>query len=569
MRTSGNDSTGDGSTGNPWLTLSKAMTVAIAGDTVNVGDGTYAENTSGSGFWTIAKSLASYLTIQGENGASSNVVITGSSGTSNTIFNGGTSAFLRFKYLTFGMRAATSYALRFNAACNNLDFQNCTIQAVSGALQGIRMVDASFALDTITFTNCTITSTGAGTTYDAIAPQQSSTGTITNISFTGCTVTGRNAAVNASGTIGVTFTSCTLVGESGNAIATSASTLTISGGSLSGPGGVSATGGTTTISNAPITASGASGAGVAGSGGANISLTNCTVTPGASGVGLLLTSVGTVSMSGGSLSATANQTIRCNGATSITVSNVQITGGGAFNCVEFGVDGTAGNATAGSISGCTITKSTSLSGHALLVGAGVTSFTVEYNLVPQAYDYACVVKENSNVTVRYNTFVGGRAVIANAALYFKAAQNATGQYNRLVSGANYTVRVLKGDTGNKVQNITLTDNRIITRTAAQALDWGDTVDDLGGGVCNRNRYEIRSSGGYGRVRSTTGITTIAGLRAAWSGYGDSTNDANSGPLLPALNGWASSIGRATIDITRIGSAAASATVIGGATLTGE
>jgi hypothetical protein len=396
VRTNGNDSTGNGSTGTPWLTLSKAMTVAVAGDVINVGDGTYAENTSASGAWTIAKNLASYLTIQGENGASSAVIITGASGASNTIFNGGTTAFLRFKWITFGMRSGSSYALRLNAACNNLDFQNCTIDAAgnSSALQGIRMVDASFALDTIAFSNCTVTSNGSGSSYDAIAPQISGTGALTNVTFDTCTITGRNAAINASGTTSLTFTNCTLASEVGNALTIASGTLTISGGSITSVGSaVNATGGTLSISNAPITASATAGAGISGSGSANITLTGCTITPGATGVGLLLTLVGTVVVSGGTINTTNNNTVRANGATSIVVSNVVFGGGGNNNLVQFGVDGTSGNATAGSISGCLIIKPTGVTGHALLIGAGCSNFVVDHITIPWAYDHMALSPE--------------------------------------------------------------------------------------------------------------------------------------------------------------------------------
>jgi hypothetical protein len=81
----GNDSTGDGSTGNPWLTSSKAVTSATSGDTIIHKDGTYgalpattttkdiihrAENigmavcdlnfTAGTGYWGSAYAGRSY-----------------------------------------------------------------------------------------------------------------------------------------------------------------------------------------------------------------------------------------------------------------------------------------------------------------------------------------------------------------------------------------------------------------------------------------------------------------------------------------------------------------------------
>jgi len=46
VRTNGNDSTGDGSTGNPWRTISKANSTVAANDTVLLGDGAYLEHTT-------------------------------------------------------------------------------------------------------------------------------------------------------------------------------------------------------------------------------------------------------------------------------------------------------------------------------------------------------------------------------------------------------------------------------------------------------------------------------------------------------------------------------------------
>lgn len=54
VRTNGNDSTGDGSTGNPWRTLSRGVTGASSGDTIMVGSGDFAEHTA------VNKSLSFY-----------------------------------------------------------------------------------------------------------------------------------------------------------------------------------------------------------------------------------------------------------------------------------------------------------------------------------------------------------------------------------------------------------------------------------------------------------------------------------------------------------------------------
>src|SRR3989442_13599910 len=44
VATTGSDTTGNGTSGNPYATISKAATVAVAGDTITVADGTYNGN---------------------------------------------------------------------------------------------------------------------------------------------------------------------------------------------------------------------------------------------------------------------------------------------------------------------------------------------------------------------------------------------------------------------------------------------------------------------------------------------------------------------------------------------
>jgi len=457
VRTNGNDGTGTGSSAAPWLTLSKAMTVAGAGDLVLVGDGTYAENTSASGAWTIAKSVASNLTIQSESRDATKVIITGSSGASNTIFNTGASAFLVFKNLTFGMLAASSYALRFNANCTNLTFRNCIIDAngSAAALGGISHVSAAAVVaSSVAFINCTTTTSGSG-------------------GYNG----GVFFAPTAAGTAAPTFVGCTLAGGM-------------------------------VLQNA----------------GAGGTFNNCIIS--GAGRGVRTIAAGTIAITGGSITGGTNCGIDANGA-AITVTNCLITNNSATHAAMFGVDGTAGNATTGSITNCTILRSTSLAGHALLIGAGCSNFLADTITAIQAYDYAVVVKECAGAIVRNCGLTGGSTVAANAALYFKAATGASATNNTLVTGANFGVRVLKGDTNNKCGTITLTTNTITTTGTAVALDWGDSTNDSGGGVCDFNSYNVHSSLIIGNVRLTAGITTLAGLQAAWSGYDVSGNDTHS------------------------------------------
>ena len=104
---SGNDTTGDGSQGNPWLTVQKAYsTVSTAGGhTINVGAGTYAENTSGTWLLQLDRSFVARVTIQAESGNPDDVVLTGASGSYN-LYQAGAISNLAFRNLTIQLRGA-------------------------------------------------------------------------------------------------------------------------------------------------------------------------------------------------------------------------------------------------------------------------------------------------------------------------------------------------------------------------------------------------------------------------------------------------------------------------------
>jgi len=59
----------------------------------------------------------------------------------------------------------------------------------------------------------------------------------------------------------------------------------------------------------------------------------------------------------------------------------------------------------------------------------------------------------------------------------------------------------------------------------KCLDWGDSVDDAGGGVSDYNLYKV-ISGTLGVVRGVT-VTTLSELQAAWNGYDVLGNDQSS------------------------------------------
>lgn len=163
VRTTGNDSTGDGSTGNPWATVSKALATVAAGDTVNIGTGTYAENTSSTGRLQITQVFASDVTLQSETGNAADVSIKGASdATINTIIQGG-ATHIYFKKLTFVQRANTTlYCVRL-AQCASITFDTCTFTVTTNNAQindGIRVQPSGSVAVSATVTNCTFNAVG-------------------------------------------------------------------------------------------------------------------------------------------------------------------------------------------------------------------------------------------------------------------------------------------------------------------------------------------------------------------------------------------------------------------------
>ncbi len=99
VRKDGDDTTGDGTTELPYLTVKKGLSVSVAGDTLMIGDGVYNEN-SGSNYLLIQKNLADFLIIQGENGLASDVTITGTTSAQYSV-RCDQCSHLHFKYIKF------------------------------------------------------------------------------------------------------------------------------------------------------------------------------------------------------------------------------------------------------------------------------------------------------------------------------------------------------------------------------------------------------------------------------------------------------------------------------------
>lgn len=170
IATTGNDSTGNGSSGNPWKTLNKAFTqnASLAfGDNIFLADGTYIENSSSSGYWNITRTpiagSGTFVTITPTLGVTGNVTVIGTAGTGSYDCVLGITNNIKFNYIKFGSANDLKITpIRLNGAASNVYFYKCTFTCISKSSQvnfSISCASAS-ALSNIVFDDCDINQTG-------------------------------------------------------------------------------------------------------------------------------------------------------------------------------------------------------------------------------------------------------------------------------------------------------------------------------------------------------------------------------------------------------------------------
>lgn len=160
----GNDTTGDGSVGNPYLTMAKAETVASDGDTINVGAGTYEAS------HTLAKQIAYVgagigLTILRANNASRCIYLnstkvkslTGftidglSSGSTPASLVEGAVGNLNTTFISCAFTHGKTSTIRYNSGSYGITLQDCTIDAYTETQIIYCLGGASgFTLDNVT-----------------------------------------------------------------------------------------------------------------------------------------------------------------------------------------------------------------------------------------------------------------------------------------------------------------------------------------------------------------------------------------------------------------------------------
>ncbi len=194
VRTNGNDSTGTGATGAPYLTVKKALTIATGGDYVLIGDGSYAED-SGSGYLNITNTPASNIVIAPESGVPGKVTITGTSAAYAVYLTN--AAKLHFDAITFeGQEAATTATIRLVYTQSGTPanrFTRCTFRARSISGSTVQCIASSWTTggatvaNGFTFDGCTFEQIGSYAAAGILFDNSGAGSTFSGIKIQGCT----------------------------------------------------------------------------------------------------------------------------------------------------------------------------------------------------------------------------------------------------------------------------------------------------------------------------------------------------------------------------------------------
>jgi hypothetical protein len=541
VATTGSDSApGDGTLAHPYATVSKALSVAAAGNVILLAAGTYQENTDSYKSLVIKRSFASYVIIDTETHTAGAVTVQGQSGGSypDLYFSEANSAYIKFRNLIIGGMGAGILQPRYQS--DHIAFENCTFNPKSGTNIGITFGGYAVAKTNWSFTNCVINCTGAGASYKPFNATLSGGDSLNGLTLTNCNF-------YSTGTGGVVLNSVTNVTISGGGVYTSGSavcngslamtnctTVSISNFTSQNTGvGNGNNALSTDNSNAAVTITGGtySSTDTGGSSrgvmiGSNITVSGMTATAANWALGIVTNATG-FSFSGCSFTSTGSFALYCDGATGSFTNTTFDNRGAAVTTVNVGPDADSSTyTTTVTFTNCTAWHSTNLAGHAWLFGAGcVAGCVADTCNIPQAYDYGLVIKSNAGVEVKNSTIYSG----STAAVLLKGCDTANVHANTVygLSGGN-AFNIVKNASNTKVTNYTFTHNTVSVSGAGAVMSiLPIATDDGGGGVVDYNAYTPGGTGKYGQVHLTTGIQALAAVQAAWAGYGDGSNDSHS------------------------------------------
>lgn len=582
VRKTGNDTTGDGSTGTPWLTIQKALdTVSIAGGhTIYVGAGTYAESASANQL-SLARTFLAEVIVRPEAGAT--VVITGqaagamsiliSTNAANYTFDGIGSSGSSLSIQPASTQVLTVRVGNNNTNISNIKFANCTIQNANNAT-AILMTNC--AVSGLTLENVT-TSAPNGCQFSA-----TTTGYLNNFTFTNTNMSGTTYALRILPAARLTNWSI-----SGGTYTVSASgAISIDVRAITGTISTWSFNGVTTGGNGNGFIANVSGSGVIDT----LVFTNCTMYHPDWDAFRITSAVDDVQIVGGTYTGSNKQTPNSTGAiefqdnvglaTNILIDGATLYNAGGligesvYNGHAIGFEGVNG----AEVRNCTITGSGTARGIALRDNA--KNITIHDNIMD---GWAFGVRIGNDSTGGYD--VDGVTIYDNtmncdtAGLIIGSAAKNVSIYNNTINGGTYGIR-FRGDALNS--NILVYENTIgcknsspETRVAALGLlnanngtfdrniitgEWpymfiaedqddgrqvqdvsftGNTIKQSGSGSMfnlplarigvnlyfDFNRYKF-GSGGWGIIPTgDVNTPSMSALRSAWSGYGDGTNDA--------------------------------------------
>lgn len=228
---SGDDGTGDGTAGNPFATITQALTVVADGGTIFVNDGTYDSE-------TFPITIAGNVTIQGESEAGT-VIDNGSSATDVIYIDGSAGGSLTISNLTI---EGGSDGIQIAGAAD-LDASNITIRDFGDrALHMNGAGSSSVTVDGGTFT------AGAGTGSDIVEVNNTGvTLSLSNVDIDGSASTDPSPeGIDVKEAVAVTLDNVTVANVPDGGIeidntVSGASTFTMSNSSITGSGGVGLT----------------------------------------------------------------------------------------------------------------------------------------------------------------------------------------------------------------------------------------------------------------------------------------------------------------------------------------
>lgn len=494
VSTSGNDFTGNGTTGNRYATLQKAIAAGSLSGNYNIviADGTYAEST-----------MQGSTSITAATGNGVNMVIT----VAGTFAD--------------GQRVAVTSAAG-NTAANNL----YTYAQVTGQSAGTIALYSDQALITPIVGNGTYTGSGvlaAGLGYLSVSKNLAANinvngekGGASNVNVLGTGLVGNNYNFALSGTTNnITWNNIKFGSAPNSLYAVELQKSTING--------------SMTFNNCPIAApnvANACGMRMSGNGNLTITLNNCPVSsPNAS-------SLAGIYQNGANVRTQINNvdTTGCASKGIWAQQGVTQILGGVHPFVLIGVDnfGASGQQVIGSMIGSSISGT----GEPLLIGGGSLNFGV-YSV--RSVGGESIVLKASNGAILRNSFGGDGT---SNPILLKGALNSdinSCTFSGTVSATNDAVITNYDGVpafksyGNKIKYCLA-----IAKGAANIFNWSPTGEFPNPpNIIDRNGYNIEGSGNYGLIENTANCASLAAVRTAWGSgpANQSTNDANSGSLV--------------------------------------